>query len=153
MNPKYVLKRSELGDGGTRVTAIHPVTNEAIFTATFEGEGAYDRAIGYLSIVEGRTAENQLRRLLAIRHGCDLIQLYTDDGELSCGQCHVDFNRLSPHEIEQMWTRQGKKKYYEAQDHCAALLDSEVKDGEVLLRRSEESHPKARKLPWMQQAD
>ena len=34
-----------------------------------------------------------LRRLLWLRHGCDLLALYGDDGEMQCALCQIDFKR------------------------------------------------------------
>ncbi len=36
---------------------------------------------------------SKLRMLLALNHGCGCIDMYTDDGELSCPHCRVDFKR------------------------------------------------------------
>lgn len=45
-------------------------------------------------------AELQLaRQWLWINHGCDFGALYGDDGEMSCGNCHIDCKRMSIKEI------------------------------------------------------
>ncbi len=51
--------------------------------------------------------ENELilRRLLWLRHGCDCGSLYSDDGELQCHKCNIDFLRDTPQQID--------KKFYE----------------------------------------
>ena len=34
-----------------------------------------------------------LRRMLWLRHGCDLLALYGDVGEMQCAMCQIDFKR------------------------------------------------------------
>jgi len=51
-----------------------------------------------------------LRELLWLRHGCDVIGLYGDDGEKQCGICMIDFKRDSPQLIKEKWEKIGKGK-------------------------------------------
>ncbi len=44
--------------------------------------------------------EFDLRRLFWLRHGCGIIALYGDDGEMQCNKCMIDFKRDSAQEIE-----------------------------------------------------
>jgi len=41
-----------------------------------------------------------LRKLLFLRHGCSIPDLYGDDGELQCNKCMIDFKRDSAELIE-----------------------------------------------------
>lgn len=45
-----------------------------------------------------------LRKLLWLRHGCEITVLYGDDGEMQCGKCGIDFKRDSAESIERKWT-------------------------------------------------
>lgn len=49
---------------------------------------------------KNRAGEMILRRMVWLSHGCDPIALYGDDGEMQCGQCCIDFKRLTPAEIQ-----------------------------------------------------
>jgi hypothetical protein len=42
-----------------------------------------------------------LRELLWLRHGCSIINLYGDDGEMQCNKCGIDFKRDKPESIKQ----------------------------------------------------
>lgn len=42
----------------------------------------------------------RLKKLLWLRHGCSIAGLYGDDGEMQCGNCMIDFKRMSAQEIE-----------------------------------------------------
>lgn len=57
-----------------------------------------------LSVVDGSedgiADEMILRKLLWLNHKCDINALYGDDGELSCGNCLIDFKRMSAKAIE-----------------------------------------------------
>lgn len=55
-----------------------------------------DDARSFISIAE----EKIFRRLLATGHGCPIMALYGDDGELSCSSCGIDFKRMSARDIE-----------------------------------------------------
>ncbi len=44
--------------------------------------------------------ELKLRELLWIRHGCQIDASYSDDGEMQCGNCCIDFKRDSIDKIE-----------------------------------------------------
>ncbi len=57
--------------------------------------------------------ELALRKLLWIRHGCT-IGLYGDDGELQCNECHIDFLRDSPVDIEWRFIQINQPKIYKA---------------------------------------
>ena len=48
----------------------------------------------------GFEAEVMLRELLWIRHGCELLNLYGDDGEMQCHKCGIDFKRDTPEQIK-----------------------------------------------------
>jgi len=43
--------------------------------------------------------EKELRREWWLSHGCSIVALYGDDGEMHCGECGIDFLRWAPHEI------------------------------------------------------
>ncbi len=46
----------------------------------------------------------ELRYLLWLNHGCSMITLYGDDGELQCGKCMLDFKRDSIETIKnKLW--------------------------------------------------
>ena len=46
--------------------------------------------------IESTKEENiKLRRLLWLNHGCGLVMLYHDDGEMQCHSCQIDFKRDS----------------------------------------------------------
>lgn len=47
--------------------------------------------------------EERLRRLLWLRHGCPINNLYGDDGEMQCNFCMIDFKRDTPEEMELRW--------------------------------------------------
>lgn len=51
----------------------------------------------------------ELRKLLWLRHGCEIASLYGDDGELQCGKCMIDFRRDSAESINEKWFKQGKE--------------------------------------------
>lgn len=55
----------------------------------------------------------EARRLLALRHGCTAL-LYTDDGELQCGECGADFRRQTIAEIEATWVARNVAVYHKA---------------------------------------
>jgi len=42
----------------------------------------------------------ELRKLLWLRHGCEISRLYGDDGEMQCGYCMIDFKRDSLQQIQ-----------------------------------------------------
>ena len=42
----------------------------------------------------------ELRKMLWLRHGCNIAILYGDDGEMQCPQHIIDFKRDSPELIE-----------------------------------------------------
>lgn len=65
------------------------------------------------------TDEKSLRRMLAFTHGCPLVALYGDDGELSCRDCRIDFRRDTPDEIDRKLVERGK-----------ARLEKELTEGE-----------------------
>lgn len=61
--------------------------------------------------IERLRAENaRLRELLWLRHGCEVTALYGDDGERSCGDCRIDFKRMTPAEIEARLIALGKAR-------------------------------------------
>ncbi len=67
---------------------------EWLYNTIFYLEREWDEAI----------AENQqLRRLLWLRHGCGISALYGDDGEMQCSACGVDFKRVSIENFELVW--------------------------------------------------
>lgn len=67
------------------------------------------------STIEELKAENKLlRKLLWFRHGCDIAALYGDDGEMQCGQCGMDFKRLSATKIEYLLMDAGQKRLVDA---------------------------------------
>lgn len=59
-------------------------------------------------------ADLTLRHLLWLRHGCPSHALYGDDGEMSCGQCVIDFLRWSPEQIAVRFETIGRQKHQAA---------------------------------------
>lgn len=60
----------------------------------------YGKALAPAPETEAKTdADFDLRRLLAMRHGCSIWALYLDDGELQCKSCGIDFKRDRPERI------------------------------------------------------
>lgn len=53
-----------------------------------------------------------LRKLLWLRHGCDGVMLYGDDGEMQCNHCGIDFKRDSVASIDERWQRVSADKLY-----------------------------------------
>lgn len=56
------------------------------------------------------SGERLLRRMLAFTHGCPPLSVYSDDGELSCCECRIDFRRDTPDEIDRKLVERGKKR-------------------------------------------
>ena len=61
---------------------------------------------------ENNDDELILRKLLWIRHGCSVADLYCDDGEMSCGECLIDFKRDTPKQIENKFINNNIRKGY-----------------------------------------
>ncbi len=62
---------------------------------------------------------SKLRTLLAINHGCGCIDMYMDDGELSCPTCRVDFKRDPVAMIEEKFAalaQQRMKEFAESEE-------------------------------------
>lgn len=57
-----------------------------------------------------------LRAMLAIRHGCNVSAMYTDDGELQCSLCLIDFRRDTPQQIQGKLFQVGMEKLARAQE-------------------------------------
>ena len=59
---------------------------------TVEGEAStLDTIVGdYLKLAK---ENEQLRKILWLRHGCSISKLYGDDGEMQCSFCRIDFKR------------------------------------------------------------
>ena len=55
------------------------------------------------TIIELEEENKVLRKLLWLRHGCDHMALYGDDGELQCSECGVDFKRMPATNISEMF--------------------------------------------------
>ncbi len=76
---------------------------------------------------------SKLRMLLAINHGCGCIDMYTDDGELSCPTCRVDFKRDSVEMIEEKFAALAAKlmkEFAESADGLQWIKDKErISDG------------------------
>jgi hypothetical protein len=58
--------------------------------------------------------ELTLRKLLWLRHGCDLSALYGDDGELQCHICKIDFLRDAVDYINKRFYEIGLNIYLES---------------------------------------
>lgn len=43
--------------------------------------------------------DNLLRKMLWLSHGCSILSLYADDGEMQCSSCTIDFKRDNPEHI------------------------------------------------------
>lgn len=48
---------------------------------------------------DAETSKLRLRKLLWLRHGCEVSALYGDDGEMQCSSCGIDFKRTCPEAI------------------------------------------------------
>lgn len=66
---------------------------------------AEERIVAALRSESGEVEATKLRRLLWLRHGCPIASLYGDDGEMSCGQCRIDFKRMTADQIDATWKR------------------------------------------------
>lgn len=65
----------------------------------------------------------ELRRLLWLRHDPKHTAiLYGDDGEMQCGECLLDFKRMSPKEIEQRFVALGASDLT-PRHTCAAMWE------------------------------
>ncbi len=62
---------------------------------------------------EGEQDISKLRMLLAINHGCGASRMYTDDGELQCSICRVDFLRDPVEMIEEKFSDLAAKRMKE----------------------------------------
>lgn len=71
-------------------------------------------------------AELQLaRQWLWVNHGCDFAALYGDDGEMSCGNCHIDCKRMSIKEITDYIQRlRSERKHPSAEMPDLSVLDA-----------------------------
>ena len=78
-----------------------------------------------LSVVDGsedvREDEMILRKLLWLNHRFDINALYGDDGELSCGNCLIDFKRDSAEDIQNKFIQRGLEKLYKQQKEKTCL--------------------------------
>jgi hypothetical protein len=61
------------------------------------------RYVASLKNSESLRGDAEWRRLLWLAHGCPVSALYGDDGEMSCGNCGVDFKRFTPAQIKEKW--------------------------------------------------
>lgn len=57
------------------------------------------------ALAQLREALALFRQLLWVNHGCPLPALYGDDGEMQCHCCGIDFKRLEPSQIRDVWQR------------------------------------------------
>lgn len=55
-------------------------------------------------------ANKDLRKLLWLRHGCNITSLYSDDSEMQCNKCLIDFKRDTPESIKKRFTQLGLDK-------------------------------------------
>lgn len=53
-----------------------------------------------------------LRRLIWLSHGCDVTNLYGDDGEMQCSKCKIDFLREDPKQIEIQLAKLGLELFW-----------------------------------------
>ena len=77
-------------------------------------------------ITELKAEVERFRKLLWIRHGCDFLSLYGDDGEMQCNQCMIDFKRMSAEDIEDKWMTDNLKAWEEA--HGPVFPQTEATD-------------------------
>jgi hypothetical protein len=63
--------------------------------------------------VDIKEENKKLRELLWLRHGCPFYCLYSDDGEMQCHYCGIDFKRDSIEKIEDVFSKQSIEKYKE----------------------------------------
>jgi len=56
-----------------------------------------------LLLLETEKENLLLRKMLWLRHGCEIYELYGDDGELQCSKCMIDFKRDSVINIQKRW--------------------------------------------------
>ena len=52
-----------------------------------------------------------LRKMLWLRHGCNIAGLYGDDGEMQCNHCMIDFKETSAEGIQQQWQNNAIRAY------------------------------------------
>lgn len=77
---------------GRAVVEVEHCTLEAVSTMTAALAAAH--------------AENErLRKLLWLRHGCGIRDLYGDDGEMQCSKCRVDFKRWPADQIDEAFEK------------------------------------------------
>jgi hypothetical protein len=86
-----------------------------------------------------------LRKLLFLHHhkGCYLKGSYTDDGELQCHGCGVDFRRIDVVELERQWMMKGLASLAAPERpaldrEALAALICEWNEGDALHRPTEE---------------
>lgn len=63
-----------------------------------------------MTSVKSPVGDLVLRRLLWLRHGCSIVALYGDDGEMQCSACGIDFKRMEPEQIDKAFRRIGERK-------------------------------------------
>ena len=68
-----------------------------------------------------------LRKLLWLQHGCSVMALYGDDGEMQCcgtdKHC-IDFKRHSPEDIEyQLMSEEGRQMSKALEDYAQRLKE------------------------------
>lgn len=54
--------------------------------------------------------EMLLREMLWLRHGCEIASLYSDDGEMQCGACMIDFKRAPVELIRERFHKVGMER-------------------------------------------
>lgn len=64
----------------------------------------------FRELVEAAKEGVILRELLALGHGCQVMALYGDDGELQCAECFTDFKRDSVSEIQRKIQRRNLER-------------------------------------------
>ncbi len=52
-----------------------------------------------------------LRRLLWLRHGCDILALYADDGQMWCSRCGIDFKTWTATAIDERFKAMSEARW------------------------------------------
>ena len=81
---------------------------------SFSGQEAIDNLVKNLTRNIDAALDEEgkpWRRLLWLRHGCEQIALYGDDGEMQCNKCMLDFRRMTASEIDDHFLDAGQKAF------------------------------------------
>lgn len=68
--------------------------------------------------------EMELRKYLWINHGCEVGNLYGDDGEMQCSKCQIDFKRSDEQSLIRRLKSRNSQKSKESVDNIQQIKDS-----------------------------